>query len=129
MKLLPSLLRQVVAYCIKCFKTRYVYLAQLYGTAIQPVPFDEAFHEKGLCYIISIASKTDSKHQECCVAENAPQKYICPYAEFMVFFAKTFEFQPGLEQEGGFGTQPYLITADQNKHKPLLPPPSVMYFI
>lgn len=122
MKLLPNLLRQVGAYCIKRFKKHYIYLAQHYGTAIQLVPFNEALHEKAPCYIIT---KTDSERQECCVAELPGMLPKMTYVLSLESgcFAKTFEFQPSLEQEGGFGTQPDLVTSDQNKHNPLIPPP------
>ena len=122
MKLLPNLLRQVGAYCIKHFKKCYIYLAQHYGTAIQPVPFNEALHEKGPCYIIT---KTDSERRECCVAELPGTLPKMTYVLLLKSgcFAKTFDFQPSLEQEGVFGTQPDLVTSDQNKHKSLLSPP------
>lgn len=50
MKLLPNLLRQVGAYCIKHFKKHHIYLEQHYGTAIEPVPYNEALHETGTYY-------------------------------------------------------------------------------
>ena len=70
---------------------------QCYGTAIQPVPFNEALCEKGTCCIIT---KTDSKRQEHCVAELPA---VLPKVTYVLLlksgcFAKTFEFQPSLEQ-------------------------------
>lgn len=122
MKLSPNLLRQVGAYCIKRFKKRYIYLVQHYGTAIEPVPFNETLHEKRPCYIIT---KTDSECQECCVAELPGTLPKMTYVLLLKSgcFAKTFEFQPSLEQEGVFGTQPHLVTSGQNKHNPPPSPP------
>lgn len=39
--------------------------------------------------------------------------------------AKSFEFQPSFEWECGFGTQPDLVTSDQNKH--LFPHPKINF--
>lgn len=117
MKLPPNLLRQVSACCIKCYKKHYIYLAQRYCTAIEPVPFNEALHEKGPCYIIT---KTDNECQECCVAELPGTLPKMTYVLLLKSgcFAKTFEFQPHFEQEGISGIQPDLVTSDQHKHKP-----------
>lgn len=110
--------QQVGAYCIKLFQKCYVCLAQHYGTTIEPVPFNEALHEKNI-------AKTDSRHQECCVAELPGMLPKITYILLLKLecLATTFEFQPCLEQEGIFGVQPDLVTSEQNKHRTLLPPP------
>lgn len=81
MKLLPNLLRQVGAYCIKHFKKYPIYLEQHYGTAIQPVPYNEVLHEKGTYYYRDckpsgmLCSRT---------SWNAPRNDIRPIAEVRV---------------------------------------------
>lgn len=111
-KLLPNLLRQVGAYCIKRFKKHYIYLAQHYSTAIQLVPFNEALHEKAPCYIIT---KTDSERQECCVAELPGMLPKMTYVLSLESgcFAKTFEFQPILSRKVVLG--PSLIWSPLTK--------------
>lgn len=57
-----------------------------------------------------------ANHQECCVAELPG---MLPEMTYVLLLksgccAKTFYFQPSLEWECGFGTQPDLVTSDQN---------------
>lgn len=65
----------------KTVKSIILNLEQHYGTAIQPVPYNEALHEKGSCYIFMKTVCKPAGMLYSRTSWNAPRNYIYPIAE------------------------------------------------
>lgn len=68
--------------------------------------------------LVKLLQRLFANLQECSVAELLGMLPGMTYTLLLKSgcCAKSFEFQPRLEWECGFGTQPGLVTSDQNKH-------------
>lgn len=89
-------------------------------SSITALPFN-LFLKIRLCIkkaLVKLLQRLFAYHQERCVAELLGMLPGMTYTLLLKSgcCAKSFEFQPRLEWECGFGTQPGLVTSDLNKH-------------